>query len=219
MHSSTGLWLGKCAHTCTHFQTLSPHSYLLPLILLWWQQTFSIWRATSDGVWWQIWEASGGSVWLCDEKSAVIQEPSVILPSKEHGLHPPGFRPLPAHTANEEWQFLAMSVFLLSFSFGIFLTLPGSLLLCLTLSDIGAVTVNATLYPANMHVLFLRGSMLVALQYVLIINSLIEPFCSTAIFARFCNLFRLSWICINYVLLMIWSFIRLFINNNPPLRP
>lgn len=39
---------------------------------------------------------------LCDEKSAVIHGPSVILPSKEHGLHPPGFKPLPAHTSNEE---------------------------------------------------------------------------------------------------------------------
>lgn len=76
---------------------------------------FQFRRATSDRVWWQIWEARGGSVWLRDEKSAVIQEPSVILPSKEHGLHPPGFQPLPAHMANEEWQSLAVSVFLVFF--------------------------------------------------------------------------------------------------------
>lgn len=98
-HSYTVQRLGKRTHTCTDFQLLYLHSYLPPIILLWWQQTFSIWRATSDWVLWQIWKPSGGSVWLCDEKSAVIQEPSVILPSKEQGLHRSGFKPRPAHTA------------------------------------------------------------------------------------------------------------------------
>lgn len=46
--------------------------------------------------------AIGGSVWLHDEKSAVVQEPSVILPSEEYGPHLPGFRPLSAHTVNDE---------------------------------------------------------------------------------------------------------------------
>lgn len=122
---------------CVNMHTFSSSSlcsYRWPLTLRWWRQTFSIWRATPDGVWWQIWEASGGSLWLCDEKSAVIQEPSVIPPSKEHGLHPPGFKPLPAHTAMEEWQFLAMSVFHLSFSFCISLKLSRSLTMPVLLS-------------------------------------------------------------------------------------
>lgn len=104
-----------------------PDSYLSPLIPLWWQQTFSIWRTTSDGVWWQLWEASGGSVWLCDEKSAVIQEPSVILLLKEHGLHHPGFNHflLTLTMRNDNtWQRL-------SFSFCIFLKLSWSYTMCL----------------------------------------------------------------------------------------
>lgn len=107
---------------CTCVRTFQPfplhtRSYLSPLTLLWWLQTFSICRATSDGVWWQIWEPSSGSVWLRDEKSAVIQEPTVILPPKEHGLYPLGSKPLPAHAANEEWRFLAVSVCLLCIFF------------------------------------------------------------------------------------------------------
>lgn len=45
----------------------------------------------------------------CDEKSAVVQEPSVILPTKKHGLHPLGFKPLPVHSANKERRSMAFS--------------------------------------------------------------------------------------------------------------
>lgn len=75
--------VGRDTHAYTLSTSTPQHSFLSPLILLWWLQTFSIWRAISVRVWWQILEPSGGSVWLCDEKSAVIQELSVSLPSKK----------------------------------------------------------------------------------------------------------------------------------------
>lgn len=47
-------------------------------------------------------------MWLCDEKSAVKQEPREIPPlSKEYCLHPPGFKPRCTHTANGSRQPLA----------------------------------------------------------------------------------------------------------------
>lgn len=95
MHSQTGL--------CT-----SPHP--TPHPLLWWQQTFSIGRATSNVVWWQIWEANGGSVWLCDEKSAVIQEPSVILPDKK--IWPPSSWLQTTFCSLCQWETLWLSLLL-----------------------------------------------------------------------------------------------------------
>lgn len=108
--------VGRDTHAYTLSTSTPQHSFLSPLILLWWLQTFSIWRAISVRVWWQILEPSGGSVWLCDEKSAVIQELSVSLPSKKAW---PTI-PVVQNHFRHQWGMTISGIFL-SYSFKIFL--------------------------------------------------------------------------------------------------